>query len=49
MALIVKSLEDQVLPSTAATTARLLWGCSELDRILVAWLQGGGSMDKPSV
>ena len=45
----MKSMEDQVLPSTAPTVPQVPRGWSQSDRIRVAGLQGGRSKDKPLV
>ena len=46
--MVVKSLEDQVLPSTDLTTPRLCRGWSQSGRVRVTALLGGRSKDTPS-
>ena len=46
---VVKSLVDQVLPSTTPTAVWLCGGLSQSGRVQVCGLIGVGSLDNPSV
>ena len=46
---VVKSLEDQVLPSISPTAPRLRVGWAQSRRVQLSGLPGGECEDKPSV